>query len=96
MRPGGKGGPEDIINTGSLDLARKIIPTNTKSAQENNNNNEILLARCAEGIDYIAKTMAPLSEVINSGNMMVAEAVSKSGGPTNLTPHEPQLEMNKV
>ena len=92
---GGKEGLGDIINTGSLELARKIIPTNTKSVQENNNN-EILLARCAEGIDYIAKSMAPLSEVINSGNMMVAETVSKSGGPTNLTPHEPQLEMNQV
>ena len=96
LKPGGKGGPEDIINTGSLGLARKIVPTNTKSVQENNNNNEILLARCAEGIDYIAKSMAPLSEVINSGNMMVAETVSKSGQPINLTPHEPQLEMNQV
>ena len=79
----------------SLAMAGNITPTEQVS-QSSENNNEILLARCAEGIDYIAKTMAPLSEVINSGNMMVAEAVSKSGGPTNLTPHEPQLEMNQV
>lgn len=79
----------------SLAMAENITPTEQVS-QSSENNNEILLARCAEGIDYIAKTMAPLSEVINSGNMMVAEAVSKSGGPTNLTPHEPQLEMNQV
>lgn len=82
-------------DSGSLAMAENITPTEQVS-QSSENNNEILLARCAEGIDYIAKTMAPLSEVINSGNMMVAEAVSKSGGPTNLTPHEPQLEMNQV
>ena len=76
-------------------MAEKIT-TAERENQSSENNNEILLARCAEGIDYIAKSMAPLSEVINSGNMMVAETVSKSGGPTNLTPHEPQLEMNQV
>lgn len=79
----------------SLAMAENITPTERENRSPENNN-EILLARCAEGIDYIAKTMAPLSEVINSGNMMVAEAVSKSGGPTNLTPQEPQLEMNRV
>lgn len=82
-------------DSGSLAMAENITPAERENRSPENNN-EILLARCAEGIDYIAKTMAPLSEVINSGNMMVAEAVSKSGGPTNLTPHEPQLEMNQV
>ena len=83
-------------DSNSLAMAENITPKEQGSNQSSENNSGILLARCAEGIDYIAKTMAPLSEVINSGNMLVAEAVSKSGQPTNLTPHEPQLEMNQV
>lgn len=83
----------------SQSQSRAMAENMTPAERENRspeNNSEILLARCADGIDYIAETMAPLSEVINGGNMMVAEAVSKSGGLTNLTPHEPQLEMNQV
>lgn len=99
--------PDSIIPYGTETMESSISQSQSRAMAENitlaerenqspENNIEILLVRCVDGIDYIAQTMAPLSEVINSGNMMLAETVSKSGGLTNLTPHEPQLEMNQV
>ena len=89
------GGSNPMTETGALEFASNMTPANSTKAQEENSSNN-LLAQCANGINYIATSIAPLNDNINTGNMRVAEAIMKSKAPQNLTPQEPPLNTNRT
>jgi hypothetical protein len=84
------------IGTTSLQLAENISNSNNQTPDNNDqmNSTQQTLLACANGITYIANSLEILNSNINSGNVMVANAITKSGQPTNLTPNEQPIETN--
>lgn len=85
------------IGTTSKQLAERISNSSNQTSDNNdqmNSTTQQTLLACANGITYIANSLEILNSNINSGNVMVANAISKSGQPTNLTPNEQPIETN--